>query len=65
MSTYFSAIKFKWLLENDEHEVQTALKEDRLLIGTTDSYLIWILTGGKDGGLHMTDVTNASLTGNR
>ena len=62
ISTYFSAIKFKWLLENND-EVKAALKENRLLIGTTDSYLMWKLTGGRDGGLHITDVTNASLTG--
>ena len=63
ISTYFSAIKFKWILEN-EPEATSALREDRLLIGTTDSFLMWTLTGGRDGGVHITDVTNASLTGN-
>ena len=63
MSTYFSAIKFKWLLEND-NDVKAALTEDRLLIGTSNSYLMWALTGGTEGGIHITDVTNASLTGN-
>ena len=50
-------------MEN-EPEAISALKEDRLLIGTTDSFLMWTLTGGRDGGVHITDVTNASLTGN-
>ena len=63
ISTYFSAIKFKWILENNAHEAKSLVDDDRLLIGTTDSYLMWILTGGTNGGLHMTDVTNASLTG--
>ena len=62
LSTYFSAIKFKWLLENDD-QVKTALSEDRLLLGTCNSYLMWALTGGTEGGIHITDVTNASLTG--
>lgn len=57
MSTYFSAFKLKWLIENVE-AVQEALKEDRLLFGTVDSWILWNLTGG----LHMTDVTNASRT---
>ena len=56
-------MKFKWIIKNCEDAVKTAILEERLLIGTTDSYLMWRLTGGKDGGLHMTDVTNASLTG--
>ena len=50
-------------MEN-EPEAISALREDRLLIGTTDSFLMWTLTGGRDGGVHITDVTNASLTGN-
>uniref|UniRef100_A0A1B6MF44 glycerol kinase n=2 Tax=Graphocephala atropunctata TaxID=36148 RepID=A0A1B6MF44_9HEMI len=43
-------------------EVKTAIKEDRCMFGTIDSWLIWNLTGGKDGGVHVTDVTNASRT---
>ena len=50
-------------MEN-EPEAISALREDRLLIGTTDSFLMWTLTGGREGGVHITDVTNASLTGN-
>lgn len=57
MSTYFSAFKLKWLIDNIR-PVQEALKEDRLLFGTVDSWILWNLTGG----LHMTDVTNASRT---
>lgn len=57
MSTYFSAFKLKWLIDNIR-PVQEALREDRLLFGTVDSWILWNLTGG----LHMTDVTNASRT---
>lgn len=60
-ATYFSAVKLLWLLENAEL-VQRALQEDRLLFGTIDTWLIWNLTGGVHGGLHLTDVTNASRT---
>ncbi|XP_024080435.1 glycerol kinase-like isoform X2 [Cimex lectularius] len=61
VSTYFSATKIKWLLTNVE-EVQNAYKEDRCYFGTMDSWLIWNLTGGIDGGVFVTDVTNASRT---
>lgn len=43
-------------------EVADALKEGRLSFGTIDSWIIYNLTGGKDGGVHVTDVTNASRT---
>lgn len=56
MSTYFSAFKLKWLIDNVE-EVKMALKENRLLFGTVDSWILWNLTGK-----HLTDVTNASRT---
>jgi glycerol kinase len=42
--------------------VQTALKEGRLSFGTVDSWILYNLTGGKDGGVHITDPTNASRT---
>jgi len=43
--------------------MSTCLEEGRLLFGTVDTWLLWNLTGGKDGaGLHLTDVTNASRT---
>uniref|UniRef100_A0A8D0EDB6 glycerol kinase n=1 Tax=Salvator merianae TaxID=96440 RepID=A0A8D0EDB6_SALMN len=61
LSTYFSAVKLRWLLDNVK-EVRQAVHEGRALFGTIDSWLIWCLTGGKDGGIHCTDVTNASRT---
>ncbi|XP_039734843.1 glycerol kinase-like [Pteropus medius] len=61
LSTYFSAVKLRWLLDNVT-KVQKAVKEDRALFGTIDSWLIWSLTGGANGGVHCTDVTNASRT---
>ena len=62
ISTYFSALKLRWLLDHVP-AVSEALAEDRLLFGTVDTWLIWNLTGGADGdGIHMTDVTNASRT---
>lgn len=61
LSTYFSAVKLRWLLDNVA-AVRTAAQEKRLLFGTVDSWLIWNLTGGLDGGLHITDVSNASRT---
>ncbi|XP_022918245.1 glycerol kinase 3-like isoform X2 [Onthophagus taurus] len=61
VSTYFSALKICWLVDNVE-EVRLAIKENRCLFGTIDSWLIWNLTGGVNGGLHITDVTNASRT---
>ncbi|XP_032095775.1 glycerol kinase 2 [Sapajus apella] len=61
LSTYFSAVKLRWLLDNVRN-VQKAVEEDRALFGTIDSWLIWSLTGGVNGGVHCTDVTNASRT---
>ncbi|XP_077262327.1 glycerol kinase [Temnothorax americanus] len=61
ISPYFSALKLKWLLENVPR-VQEALTAKRLMFGTIDSWLIWNLTGGAHGGVHSTDVTNASRT---
>ncbi|XP_071638145.1 glycerol kinase 3 [Temnothorax longispinosus] len=61
ISPYFSALKLKWLLENVPR-VQEALAAKRLMFGTIDSWLIWNLTGGANGGVHSTDVTNASRT---
>ncbi|KAL1124512.1 hypothetical protein AAG570_001138, partial [Ranatra chinensis] len=61
VSTYFSATKLRWLIDNVPH-VKTAIQEKRCLFGTVDSWLIWNLTGGINGGLHITDVTNASRT---
>ncbi|XP_012871001.1 PREDICTED: glycerol kinase-like [Dipodomys ordii] len=61
LSTYFSAVKLRWLLDN-ALRVQKAVEEKRALFGTVDSWLIWSLTGGVRGGVHCTDVTNASRT---
>jgi len=58
---YFSAMKLMWLMENVP-EVKEAIKDNRALFGTVDSWLIWNLTGGVEGGVHVTDVTNASRT---
>ncbi|QRR02729.1 glycerol kinase GlpK [Dyadobacter sandarakinus] len=61
LSTYFSGLKLKWLLEN-----VTNLREDaekgEALFGNMDTFLIWHLTGGVQGGIHVTDVSNASRT---
>ncbi|XP_075214795.1 glycerol kinase 3-like [Lycorma delicatula] len=61
LSTYFSALKMKWLLDNVPL-VAKAVADRRCYFGTVDSWLIWNLTGGVNGGLHVTDVTNASRT---
>uniref|UniRef100_A0A8C7C8R9 Probable glycerol kinase n=1 Tax=Oncorhynchus kisutch TaxID=8019 RepID=A0A8C7C8R9_ONCKI len=61
ISTYFSAVKLRWLMDNVE-EVAEAVLTHRAMFGTVDSWLIWCLTGGKSGGVHVTDVTNASRT---
>ena len=61
LSTYFSATKIAWILENVEG-VRERAERGELLFGTTDSWVIWNLTGGPDGGVHVTDVTNASRT---
>lgn len=61
ISTYFSALKIRWLIDNVP-SVQKAIENKRCYFGNVDSWLIWNLTGGNAGGLHMTDVTNASRT---
>ncbi|MFB2582710.1 glycerol kinase GlpK [Herbiconiux sp. P15] len=61
LSTYFSGTKIVWILENVEGARERAEAGD-LLFGTTDSWVLWNLTGGVDGGVHVTDVTNASRT---
>jgi len=61
VSPYFSALKLKWLLENVP-SVGRAVRERRCRFGTVDSWLVWNLTGGRKGGVHVTDVTNASRT---
>ncbi|GAB0097837.1 Glycerol kinase [Sergentomyia squamirostris] len=61
ISPYFSALKIRWLKDNIR-DVYRACRQKRCLAGTIDSWLIWNLTGGVDGGIHITDVTNASRT---
>ena len=61
LATYFSASKVVWILENVEG-VRARAEAGELAFGTTDSWLLWNLTGGVDGGVHATDVTNASRT---
>lgn len=61
ISTYFSAMKLKWLIENSQ-AVRDGIAAGTALFGTIESWLIWNLTGGKQGGVHMTDVSNASRT---
>lgn len=61
LSTYFSGPKIKWLIENND-EIKKDLTSEKVLFGNIDSWLIWNLTGGVNGGVHFTDVTNASRT---
>src|SRR6476646_4940337 len=62
ISTYSSALKLAWILEDGGAERRAAAEAGELLFGTIDSWLIWHLTGGVDGGVHSIDVTNASRT---
>ncbi|WP_312721616.1 glycerol kinase GlpK [Mobilicoccus sp.] len=61
LATYFSGPKVKWILDNVEGAREKAENGD-LLFGNTDTWVIWNLTGGTQGGVHVTDVTNASRT---
>jgi glycerol kinase len=61
LSTYFSALKLGWLLENVSGARRQA-ESGELLFGNIDSFLLWKLTGAENNGLHATDVTNASRT---
>ncbi|AXT84400.1 glycerol kinase [Aeromicrobium sp. A1-2] len=58
---YFSGGKIQWILENVEG-VRADAEAGHAIFGNTDSWIMWWLTGGPDGGLHLTDVTNASRT---
>ncbi|MFC7487684.1 glycerol kinase GlpK [Knoellia sp. CPCC 206453] len=60
-ATYFSAGKLQWILENVDG-VREAAERGDAIFGTPDTYLVWNLTGGSRGGIHATDVTNASRT---
>ena len=61
LATYFSASKIVWLLDHVEG-AREAAEAGELAFGTPDTWLLWNLTGGVDGGVHATDVTNASRT---
>jgi glycerol kinase len=61
LATYFSAPRVRWLLDHTPGLRERAERGD-VLFGTMESWLIWNLTGGPDGGVHITDVTNASRT---
>jgi glycerol kinase len=61
LATYFSGPKVSWILDNVEGARDRAEAGD-LLFGNIDTWCIWNLTGGTDGGLHITDVSNASRT---
>src|SRR5215472_5120890 len=61
LSTYFSSLKVRWLLDNVK-ELRDRAAAGEILFGTIDSFLAWRLTGGTYGGAHFTDVTNASRT---
>ncbi|GAA3657082.1 glycerol kinase GlpK [Nonomuraea antimicrobica] len=58
---YFSGGKLQWILENVDG-VREAVDRGEAVFGTADTWTVWNLTGGVDGGAHVTDVTNASRT---
>jgi glycerol kinase len=61
LSTYFSGLKLRWILRNVAGSKERA-EAGELLFGNIDTFLVWNLTGGAKGGVHVTDVTNASRT---
>ncbi|HEU5356378.1 MAG TPA: glycerol kinase GlpK [Actinocrinis sp.] len=61
LATYFSAPRIRWLLDHTAGLYERAERGD-VLFGTMESWVVWNLTGGVDGGVHVTDVTNASRT---
>ncbi|KAG6454184.1 hypothetical protein O3G_MSEX008547 [Manduca sexta] len=61
LSPYFSAVKLRWLSDNVD-SVKVAMKKGSCRFGTVDTWIIWNLTGGPNGGKHITDVSNASRT---
>ncbi|MGH3617609.1 MAG: glycerol kinase GlpK [Pseudonocardiaceae bacterium] len=61
LSTYFSGPKIRWILDQVEGARQRA-RNGELCFGTIDTWLLWNLSGGPTGGLHVTDATNASRT---
>ncbi len=61
IATYFSGPKIKWILDNVT-EARSGADKSEALFGTMETWLIWWLTGGPNGGAHVTDVTNAGRT---
>ena len=61
LNTYFSATKLRWMLD-EVADARSRAEVGQLMFGTMDSWIVWNLTGGADGGRHVTDVTNASRT---
>ena len=61
LATYFCGPKVKWILDNVDGARADA-EAGKLLMGTIDTWVLWNMTGGADGGVHVTDVTNASRT---
>jgi len=61
LASYFSALKLQWILDNVPG-LRSKAKSGDVLFGNIDTWLLWNLTGGAKGGLHITDVTNASRT---
>src|SRR6184192_4545295 len=61
IATYFSGPKIKWILDNLDG-ARAKAENGELIFGNIDTFVIWQLTGGADGGVHVTDVTNASRT---
>lgn len=61
LATYFSGLKVKWILDNVPG-VRADADKGEVVFGNMDTFLVWNLTGGIHGGLHLTDVTNASRT---
>jgi glycerol kinase len=61
LATYFSSLKIRWLLENIPG-LRKRAEAGEILFGNIDTFLVWKLTGGADGGMHVTDVSNASRT---
>lgn len=61
ISTYFAAVKLRWLLDNVQ-EVKEVNDKGNLMFGTIDSWVLYNLTGGLHGGLHITDASNGSRT---
>jgi len=61
LATYFSGLKIRWILDNVPG-VRALAESGDVIFGNIDTFLMWSLTGGPNGGIHVTDVTNASRT---